>query len=121
MFTTTPSRTARAVPDPSPGGIGNASRAACRPASLMPWALAMWIRSPSKRNTNPSVAPVRRSARSAMTSNTGCVSVTEPLITRSTSAVAVCRSSASLVSLNRRTFSIAITAWSAKVLSSSTS
>jgi hypothetical protein len=35
------------------------------------------------------------------------------------SAVAVCRSSASLVSLNRRTFSIAITAWSAKVLSSS--
>ena len=34
------------------------------------------------------------------------------------SAVAVCRSSASLVSLNRRTFSIAITAWSAKVLSS---
>jgi hypothetical protein len=31
------------------------------------------------------------------------------------SAVAVCRSSASLVSLNSRTFSIAITAWSAKV------
>ena len=30
--------------------------------------------------------------------------------------VAVCRSSASLVSLNSRTFSIAITAWSAKVL-----
>ena len=31
------------------------------------------------------------------------------------SAVAVCRSSASLVSLNKRTFSIAMTAWSAKV------
>ena len=36
------------------------------------------------------------------------------------SAVAVCRSSASFVSLNWRTFSMAITAWSAKVLSSST-
>ena len=40
-------------------------------------------------------------------------------MTRRISAVAVCRSSASLVSLNRRTFSIAITAWSAKVRSSS--
>ena len=39
-------------------------------------------------------------------------------MTLSTSEVAVCRSSASLVSLNRRTFSIAITAWSAKVLRS---
>ena len=37
-------------------------------------------------------------------------------MTFSTSAVAVCRSSDSFVSLNRRTFSIAITAWSAKVL-----
>ena len=36
-------------------------------------------------------------------------------MTCSTSAVAVCCSSASLVSLNSRTFSIAITAWSAKV------
>ena len=40
-------------------------------------------------------------------------------MTRRISAVAVCRSSASCVSLNRRTFSIAITAWSAKVCSSS--
>ena len=47
-------------------------------------------------------------------SNTGCVSVTEPLITRRISAVAVWRSSASLVSLNSRTFSMAISAWSAK-------
>ena len=39
------------------------------------------------------------------------------LMTRRISAVAVCCSSASLVSLNRRTFSIAMTAWSAKVLS----
>jgi hypothetical protein len=34
------------------------------------------------------------------------------------SAVAVCCSSASFVSLNRRTFSMAIAAWSAKVFSS---
>ena len=44
-------------------------------------------------------------------------SETELLIACSTSAVAVCRSRASLVSLNRRAFWIAITAWSAKVRS----
>ena len=54
-----------------------------------------------------------------MASNTGCAVGTELLITLSTSADAFCCSSASLVSLNRRTFSIAITAWSAKVCSSS--
>jgi hypothetical protein len=43
--------------------------------------------------------------------------VGELLITRRMSAVAVCCSSASLVSLNNRTFSIAMTAWSAKVFS----
>ena len=57
-------------------------------------------------------------AASTMASNTGCESVGEPPMTCSISAVAVCRSSASCVSLNRRTFSIAITAWSAKVCSS---
>ena len=40
-------------------------------------------------------------------------------ITRRMSAVAVCCSSASFVSLNSRTFSIAITAWAAKVSRSS--
>ena len=60
-------------------------------------------------------------ARSAIASKTGCTSVGELLITRRISAVAVCCSSASLVSLNRRTFSIAITAWSAKVFSSAIS
>ena len=50
-----------------------------------------------------------------MASNTGCVSAGELLITLKISAVAVCRSNASLVSSNSRTFSIAITAWSAKV------
>ena len=39
-------------------------------------------------------------------------------MTSSISPIAVCCSSASLVSLNSRTFSIAITAWSAKVCSS---
>ena len=59
----------------------------------------------------------RRSQLARILSNTGAVSATELLITCSTSAVAVCCSSASLVSLNRRAFSIAITAWSAKVCS----
>ena len=60
-----------------------------------------------------------RSQLSRILSNTGWVSATELLMTCSTSAVAVCCSSASVVSLSRRTFSIAITAWSAKVLSRS--
>ena len=57
-------------------------------------------------------------------SNTGWVSVSELLMTFSTSDVAVCCSSASVssavracTSSNSRTFSIAITAWSAKVFS----
>ncbi len=62
-----------------------------------------------------SVAPNSRSQLSRIFSNTGCASATELLITRSTSAVAVCCSSASLVSLNSRTFWMAITAWSAKM------
>ena len=58
---------------------------------------------------------------SAMASNTGCTSDGELAITFRMSAVAVCRSSASLVSLNSRAFSIAMTAWSAKVCSSAIS
>ena len=50
-----------------------------------------------------------------MVSNTGFVFVGELLITCRILEVAVCCSSASLVSLNSRTFSIAITAWSAKL------
>ena len=56
-----------------------------------------------------------------MASNTGWTLVGELLITRRMSAVAVCRPSASCVSLNNRAFWIAITAWSANVLSSATS
>ena len=62
-----------------------------------------------------------RSQHSMIFSNTGDASAIEWLMTSSTSAVAVCCSSASLVSLNRRAFWIAITAWSANVLSSASS
>ena len=54
---------------------------------------------------------------STIASNTGCTSDGELAITFRISAVAVCRSSASCVSLNSRAFSMAITAWSAKVCS----
>jgi hypothetical protein len=56
----------------------------------------------------------RRWQLSRILSNTGCGFSIDSLMTWSTSAAAVCRSSVSRVSLNRRTFSIAITAWSAK-------
>ena len=61
--------------------------------------------------------PIRRAALDAMTSKTGCTLDRELAITLRMSAVAVCRSSASWVSLNSRVFSMAITAWSAKVCS----
>ena len=73
-----------------------------------------------KRNTAVEKPPMRRFALAAIASNTGCTSEGELAITLRMSAVAVCRSSASCVSLNSRTFSIAMTAWSAKVRSSST-
>jgi hypothetical protein len=45
-----------------------------------------------------------------MASKTGCTLVGELEMICKTSAVAVCRSSASLVSVNSRTFSMAMTA-----------
>jgi hypothetical protein len=59
-------------------------------------------------------------AAAAMMSNAGCTSVGDWLITLRISLVAFCCSSAAFVSVNRRTFSIAITACSAKVCSNST-
>ena len=56
---------------------------------------------------------------STILSNTGWASSTDAAMTFSTSLVAVWCASASLVSLNRRAFRIAITAWSAKVASNS--
>ena len=69
-----------------------------------------------------------RAALLATASSTGWMSVGELLMTRRISAVAVCCSSDSVSSrlracssLKSRTFSIAITAWSAKVLSNAIS
>ena len=53
-------------------------------------------------------------ALSMILSNTGCASSTDAAMTLSTSLVAVCCSSASCVSRNRRAFWIAIAAWPAK-------
>ena len=63
-----------------------------------------------------SSAPQNRRALEAITSMIGCRSSGDRDITPRISLTAVCRSSDSLVSLKRRTFSIAITAWSAKAL-----
>jgi hypothetical protein len=78
------------------------------------------------RVTTPVFARSKRTALATIASNTGCTSVCERLITRRMSLVAVCVSSAVVSSrllawssLNSRTFSMAITAWSAKVFSSS--
>ena len=76
--------------------------------------------------TLPNLASQMRVAFASMAWNTGSSSPGELLMTCSTSEVAVCCSSASessrvraCTSSNSRTFSIAITAWSAKVVSSS--
>lgn len=60
-------------------------------------------------HTMPDARGQMCSQLSRIFSNTGAVSFATP-VTHDTSAVAVCRSSASRVSLNRRTFSVAMTA-----------
>ena len=67
----------------------------------------------------PFAAPHRLCAFSRIASNTGARSPGDELMTCNTSAVAVCCSSASRVSVSSRVFSIAMTAWSAKVRTSS--
>ena len=57
-----------------------------------------------------------RSQLSTIFSKTGSASDTELLITFSTSAEARCCSSASFVSLSKRVFSMAMTAWGGEVL-----
>jgi hypothetical protein len=66
---------------------------------------------PSIRYIDATDASHRRAARSAIASSTGFTSVGELEITRRISLIAVCWSSASFVSLNSRTLSIAIAAW----------
>ena len=67
------------------------------------------------RKATPKAASHSRIAFSSIASNTGARSPGEELMTCNTSAVAVCCSKASRVSVMSRAFSIAITAWSAKV------
>ena len=70
--------------------------------------------SSSRSAITASRAPQNWRAAVTTAASTGCTSVGDLEMTRRISAVAVCCSSASFVSLNRRTFSMAITAWSAK-------
>ena len=90
----------------------------------MLWAAATRSTGPSTRNTIARSASHSRPAFSASVWNTGCRSNVERLITLSNSLVAVCCSRAILTGIsayqNRRTFSMAITAWSAKVWRSAT-
>ena len=102
----------------SPSGPGNVLLRALDRASRGSAPVCSRPSSPTRKMPSCAVAN-RRWQLSRIFSNTGAVSATELLMTCSTSAVAVCCSSASLVSLNRRAFWIAITAWSAKVLSRS--
>src|SRR5262249_53527378 len=81
--------------------------------------------SPSRRKRVPNLASQSRVAFSSMALNTGSSSPGDELMTRSTSEVAVCWSNDSDSSRvrccsasNSRTFSMAITAWSAKVSTS---
>ena len=107
--------------------MGKARRTPRRPAGSTPWmARRSGCSSPSNRKTARELAPrTAVTALSAMVSNTGWTSVGELEMTRRISPVAVCCSRVSVrsrlrasSSLNRRTFSMAMTAWSAKVLRS---
>ncbi len=101
------------------GRIGNRVCATFR-NSASEWLLAVKCSiSPSNIRTLANMPSHSRTALRTIVSKTGFVSATELLMTCNTSAVALCRSSASFVSLNSRTFSIAITAWSANMLSTS--
>ena len=60
-----------------------------------------------------------RAADSTSVSSTACRSKVERLMTLSTSAVAVCCCRDSRSSLSRRVFSMAMTAWAAKFVTSS--
>ena len=71
--------------------------------------------SPSSVRTAPSTAPQSRTARCTMASITAARSAGDEAMTRRMSAVAVCSCRRSCSSANSRVFSIAITAWSAKV------
>ncbi len=104
-----------------PEGVSGVTERASLTDVIVPKCATRCILSPSTRWMIASTAPHSRAALSATASSTGWTSVGEREMTRRISLVAVCCSRASFVSLNNRTFSMAMTAWSAKVLSSSTS
>src|SRR5262249_39399202 len=92
----------------------------------LPWRVMRRNSPPSTRNIEPNAASQMRVAFASIVSNTGSSVPDEFEMTCSTWEVAICRSSDSESSRvrccsasNSRTFSIAITAWSAKVVSSS--
>ena len=116
------SRVARRCP-PRRAASGMPARiAAAASVSGSPMA-ARWISVAVEREDARDVRPAQRQRAAAIVSNTGWTSVGDRLMTRRMSLVAVCCSSASVrsrlrasSSVNRRTFSMAMTAWSAKVL-----
>jgi hypothetical protein len=100
-------------------GIGKVARSIASASALTGVNAARSTISPSMRTTVVACPPTSLFARSAIASKTGCTSEGERAITFRMSAVAVCRSNASFVSLNSRTFSMAMTAWSATGLQKS--
>ena len=105
-----------------PGCVWNSTSAEAVPTPATRWNALSW-----KRSNVPNLASQMRTAFSSMAWNTGSNSPGELEMTLSTSEVAVCCSSASVSSLvractssNSRTFSTAITAWSANALMSAT-
>ena len=96
------------------------------PAARRAWPPREAFRPRTSPNSVPKLASQMRVAFSSMASNTGSSSPGELEMTRSTSDVAVCCSSDSLrspvrwrSSLSSRVFSMAMTAWAAKLCSSS--
>ena len=110
MCTTARVRTVRVAALCDPRRIGNAPLIAVIPSGSTFVVAARWTSSPSNLQTLQTTASHNRMACSAIASNTGWVSVGELAITFRISLVAVCCSNACFVSLNRRTFSMAMTA-----------
>src|SRR6516165_2744559 len=107
----------RCCPPPGPGWSSVVAKYSTYGAGS-PRRARVWKHSPSKPTREPKAASQSRSAFSSIASNTGVRSPGEELMTCNTSAVAVCCSNASRVSVISRVFSIAITACAAKFCSS---
>src|SRR6516225_3747641 len=100
-------------------GVGGAERLLISAkAAGAPRTATARTRSPSATINSPNAASQRCIAFSSRISKTGARSPGEELMTCNTSAVAVCCSNASRVSVRSRAFSIAMTACAAKFCSS---